>query len=152
MKHFRLAGIASLIPLLLVLSSCGRKNEEGTATRDNTQQTPEASVTEVDMGRRINSAHQVEEKTDTFAPIDTLWASVRTENTPAGTRLLARWVYTEGDAEQIITEETHTTEQAGTGYTSFFAFNPDAWPVGSYELRIGVDGDIKKVKEFHVSS
>lgn len=139
-----------LLPLLAVLASCGRKNDA--TTGGTPAQTPAVSIADVEVGRRINSAHQIEMVTDTFAPGDTLWASVKTENTPSGTRILARWVFTEGDAEQIISEETHTTAQSGTGYTSFYAYNPSTWPPGTYELRVGLDGEVKKTKEFRVES
>jgi hypothetical protein len=142
--------LLAVMPLLLILSSCGgQKNDSTTGTPSAT---PAVNIAEVEVGRRINSAHQIEQASDTFSPADTLWASVKTENTPAGTRILARWVFTEGDAEQIISEETHTTAQTGTGYTSFYAYNPSTWPPGSYELRVGVDGEIKKTKEFRVES
>jgi hypothetical protein len=142
--------LMAIIPLMLIVAACGRKDN---ATTGAPAATPaQVTVADLEVGRRINSAHQIEQASDTFSPADTLWASVKTENTPSGTRILARWVYTEGDAEQIISEETHTTAQSGTGYTSFFAYNPSTWPPGSYEVRVGVDGEIKKTKEFHVES
>jgi len=142
-----------LAPLLLFAFfafACGRKDQNTGGSTE--QQKRAATVASLDTGRRINSAHQIEDGTEVFAPGDTLWASVKTEDTPAGTRILARWVYTEGDVDQIVTEETRTTANAGTGYSSFFAYNPTGWPTGSYEIRIGLDGEMKKTKEIHVKA
>lgn len=109
-----------------------------------------ATVADVSLGRAVNSAQQVVASTDTFAPMDTIFVAVKTENTPAGTRVLARWVFTEGGTEQIVSERELTTTQAGTGYTSFFIANPGPWPAGSYQVRIGLNGEIKENKTFSV--
>jgi len=109
-----------------------------------------ATVADVSLGRAVNRAQQVDVPTDTFAPMDSVFAAVKTENTPAGTRILARWVFTEGGTEQIVSEKEITTTQAGTGYTSFFIANPGPWPAGSYQVRIGLNGEIKEKKAFSV--
>lgn len=150
--HRSTAALVVLVPLLFLAASCGKHVDEGKVSETQEQQAAPLTVSDLDVGRRVNTAHQIEEATDTFAPRDTLWASVKMENTPSGTRLLTRWVYTEGGAEQIIAEETHTTATSGTDYTSFFIANPAPWPTGSYELRVGADGEIRKVKEFHIQS
>jgi hypothetical protein len=142
---------AYLVVVACLLSACQKK--EGTNRPDAGAPAPpreQARLTEVRLGHGVNSAHQVEQPADEFAPRDTIWASVKTESTPPETQILARWVYTEGGQEQIVAEDTHTTAQAGTGYTSFFAINPSAWPAGSYELRVGLDGEIKDTKKFSV--
>ena len=153
MRSHRSTALVSLVPLLfLAASSCGKRGDEGGVQETQEKQAAPLTVSELDVGRRVNTAHQIDGATDTFTPEDTVWASVKTENTPSNTRLLTRWVYTEGDLEQIIAEETHTTVTAGTGYTSFFIANPDPWPTGSYEVRVGVEGEIRKVREFHIQS
>jgi hypothetical protein len=109
-----------------------------------------ARVTEVSLGRAVNTAQQVDQPTSVFAPADTIFASVKTENTPAGTRITARWVYTEGGAENVVSENDLLTTQAGTGWTSFYITNPGPWPAGSYEFRVGVNGEVKESKGFSV--
>jgi hypothetical protein len=96
------------------------------------------------------TAQQVDRPTETFAPADTIFASVRTENTPAGTRLTARWVYTEGGTETVVSENDLLTTQSGTGWTSFHITNPGPWPAGTYEFRVGVNGEVKESKSFSV--
>ncbi len=143
--------LACLVLLACLLGACQKKESaDRTDAEGPAPVREEARLTDVALGHGVNSAHQVEQVADEFAPGDTIWASVKTEGTPAQTRILARWVYTEGGKEQVVTEDTHTTAQAGTGYTSFFVTNPNPWPAGSYELRVGLDGEIKDTKKFSV--
>jgi hypothetical protein len=130
---------------LALVAGCGQKQPAPEA------QPVAAKIAEVTLGRAVNSAHQVDHAMDTFAPTDSIFASVKTENTPAGTRISTRWVYTEGGAENIITENALTTTTAGTGYTSFHIANPGPWPAGSYEVRVGLNGEVKETKSFRVS-
>jgi hypothetical protein len=147
----RTAAVACIFSALLLVTSCGgNRNTERDRGDAGTQQAAEVRVSDLNVGRRVNSAHQIETMSDRFAPGDTVWASVRTENAPAGSRILTRWVYTEGGSEQIVAEETHTTAMAGTGYTSFFVANPVPWPAGSYEVRVSLDGEVRQTKEFRV--
>ncbi len=149
--HYRSARLLACIVLAVALTGCSRKEgPEGTGEDAATATPPEPTITEVETGRRVTSAHQVEEPVTSFAPTDTIWASVETRDTPAGTRILARWVYTEGTDEQVIGEETLTTANAGTGYTSFFVANPEPWPEGDYEVRIGIGSEVKETKTFSV--
>ena len=75
---------------------------------------------------------------------------MKTENTPAGTQLIARWIHKADGQEHLIVEEPHTTAQAGTGWTSFYAANANGWPTGDYELRIVTDGQVRETKSFTV--
>jgi hypothetical protein len=136
---------------MMLAVSCGNREPQ-----PRTGETPNAGVvvapdvTEVALGRSVNTAEQVDQPTNEFTPADTIFASVKTENTPVGTRIMARWIYTEGGAEQVVSENELQTTEAGTGYTSFYLANPSPWPAGSYELRVGVNGEIKETKGFSV--
>jgi hypothetical protein len=134
--------IALLAVALLFVASCAKK--------ESAPPVVEVQVAAVDLGRGVNTAQQIDQPMDTFSPTDTIWASVRTEHTPAGTKIQARWVYTEGGAEQIVTETEHMTAKEGTGFTSFFIANPAPWPAGKYELRVGTNGKIQETKGFNV--
>lgn len=151
----RLQHWSLVLPLVLTVAltiGCNRREGgdagNGKTAGDTTRM--EVKVTEVQLGRGVDTAHQITEAIDTFAPGDTIWAAVRTENTPAGATIVARWVYTESGEDQMVGEETHTTAQSGTGWTSFFAANPNPWPAGSYELRIVTDGQVRETKGFSV--
>ena len=145
MRTSAVAVRSSVVLMSLVLvAGCGNKQPAQEVQ-------PVAKIADVSLGRAVNSAHQVDVSTDTFAPGDSIFAAVKTENTPVGTRITARWVYTEGGAENVISESDLTTTVPGTGYTSFHITNPGPWPVGSYEVRVGLNGEIKETKGFRVS-
>jgi hypothetical protein len=152
MRLHRWGLAASLVIAVGLTLACNKREgaDEGNGKTAGDTTRMEVRVTEVQLGRGVDTAHQITEVIDTFAPGDTIWAAVRTENTPAGTSIVARWVYTEGGDDQIVGEETHTTAQSGTGWTSFFAANPNPWPAGSYELRIVTDGQVRETKGFSV--
>lgn len=134
---------ACIAVAMLFTASCGKKQAQDAPVAT-------ARVTEVTLGRAVNTAQQVDHPTDAFAPVDTIFASVKTEDTPAGTRITARWIYTEGGAESVVSENELVTTQAGTGCTSFHITNPGPWPAGSYEFRVGVNGEVKDSKGFSV--
>jgi hypothetical protein len=110
----------------------------------------QAEITEVSLGKRVNTAQQVDQPTQTFTPVDTIFASVKTANTPVGTRITAVWVYTEGGADHVVSQNDLSTTQAGTGYTAFHVINPGPWPAGSYQVRVGLNGQVKETKNFSV--
>lgn len=148
MRRLSFAGwLGCIAAVLMLAASCGNR-EPAPGTGQAPAVAPD--VTEVSLGRAVNTAQQIDRPTEEFAPADTIYASVKTENTPAGTRILARWVYTQGGAEQVVSENELVTTEAGTGYTSFHVINPGLWPAGSYELRVGVNGEIKETKGFSV--
>jgi len=134
--------MAVLAIAVLCVASCAKKQSAPPVV--------EVQIGAVDLGRGVNTAQQIDQPMDTFSPTDTIWASVRTDNTPAGTKIQARWVYTEGGAEQVVTETEHTTANSGTGFTSFFIANGTPWPAGKYELRVGTNGKFQETKGFNV--
>ncbi len=129
------------IALMLVVACAKKEANQAPAT---------AMVTDVSLGRAVNSAQQVNVAVDTFTPSDTIFASVKTESTPVGTRISARWLFTEGGTEQVVSEKELVTNQPGTGYTSFYIVNPGPWPAGKHQVRIGLNGAMKETKGFTV--
>ena len=151
MRVHRTHCLTVLIIAAALISGC-QKTRTGEETERESPGTPEAAVkiTEVELGRSVNSASRVDQPTDEFSPSDTIYASVKTENTPAETTIRARWVYTEAGEEQTVAEDTHTTAVEGTGYTHFFIASPNPWPAGSYELRIQIGGASQETARFSV--
>jgi hypothetical protein len=141
---------AALLFALLAAAACSRSDREG-RTGDAPADAPEPEIVSVQVGRQVDSAQRVTDPTETFAPDDTLWASVETRDTPAGATIAVRWLYTEGGDEQLVAEDSHTTSAAGSGFTSFHATNADPWPAGSYQVRVRVNGGKEQTKAFRVS-
>ena len=112
---------------------------------------PVAAVTAVDLGSAVDSDGRVVAGTSTFAPTDTITASVTTDTgapqkTASGT-LGARWTFEDG---QVVNEESKTFQFDGRGVTNFQIRKPDGWPVGRYRVEIMLDGDVVQTRDFEV--
>ena len=111
---------------------------------------PLAAVTAVDLGSTVDTDGRVVTGTSTFAPSDTITASVTTDTgaqTSATGPLGARWTYEDG---QVVNEESKTFEFDGRGITNFQISKPDGWPAGRYRVEILLDGDIVQTRDFEV--
>lgn len=105
-------------------------------------------VAAVDLGTSITADRKVTAPAATFAPTDTIYASVTTEGAAPGVTLTARWTYEDG---QLVDEATQTLVPAGPATTAFRIARPDGWPTGRYKVEISADGTVVMAKEFLVS-
>ena len=114
--------------LFLVVFACRGKQPEPT---------PAASVrvSEITLGRAIGADKRVTDKTDSFAPRDTIYAVVVTEGSSPSAVLKARWTYGAG---QLVDETTQTIAPTGTAVSEFHVSKPDGWPKGNYQVEISL--------------
>ncbi|MBJ6979200.1 MULTISPECIES: hypothetical protein [unclassified Luteimonas] len=112
---------------------------------------PVVSVTAVDLGNAIGADNRVTTPATTFAPTDTIYASVATTSSdpasPQRGQLTARWTY-EGD--QAVDETSQAFDFTGTGATAFKISKPDGWPTGNYRVEILHDGGVVQTRDFEV--
>ena len=110
-----------------------------------------ASVTSVDLGNAIGADMKVATASTTFAPTDTIYASVATSTSdPAASvpgTLKATWTFEDG---QVVNEETKSVNLTGAGNTEFHIAKPDGFPAGSYKVEISLDGNVVQSKDFTV--
>lgn len=128
------------LALGLALGACGGGDAEESAAPADTTPVVEAapvSVTGVTMGRAIGPDGRVTDATTTFAPGDTIYASVETEGTADAATLTALWSYEDG---QVVNESNRTIAPDGPANTEFHVSKPDGWPAGGYEVVISLDG------------
>lgn len=138
--HRSLAALA----VLITLAACGRKDAGPVADTTMAVAPPPApapSVTAIDVGRHLGADRRVSDTTSVFAPRDTLYVSVVTENAGPTARLTARWKFQDG---QVVdsTSQTVAASAAATGtmsVTEFHAVKPDGWPVGTYTVDLWLD-------------
>ena len=145
---------ARFIPALgLVISmlvvGCAKKEAPAPPPERETTAPPAAavSVTAVDVGRTLNPDKSIAEKTDSFKPADTIYASIATQGT--GTAVIkARWVFEDGT---VIDESEQTIAPTEPARTEFHVSKPDGWPAGRYRVEVTVNGANAGTKEFTVS-
>jgi hypothetical protein len=105
-----------------------------------------ARVASVELGSALDASKRVVGPKTTFAPDQTIYASVATQGWEGPVELTARWTYEDG---QVVNESTQTA-QAGPGTTEFHIAKPSGWPAGTYQVEILADGASVATQRFEV--
>ena len=146
--HTRLYGISILaLAVVAVLSAActtGRENPGATGT---TGTSAGVRVSQVDLGRSLTADKTINDRTDSFKPTDTIYASILTEGAAPTATLKARWTYQDG---QAVKESTQTIAPTGDARTEFHISKPDGWPTGKYKLEVSLNGSSAATKDFEV--
>jgi hypothetical protein len=108
---------------------------------------PDFHVVGVDLGKSVDGANKIASPTTSFAPSDTIYASIATEGVSPSVKLDARWTTT---AAELVAEDTQTFSPKGPARAEFHVAHPRGWPAGQYRLEIGVDGAVVETREFEV--
>lgn len=102
---------------------------------------------ELRVGKAVNADKSVSTDIGTFAPGDTIYASVTTSGSSASTPIRALWTYQDG---QVVSDDTQTISGTGSDMTEFHIAKPDGFPAGSYKLEIFIDGRTAMNRNFDV--
>ena len=105
------------------------------------------SVVDIDMGRHIGPDKKITDKTDDFAPSDTIYGSIHTSGTATNVAVVGRWTFENGTA---VDERTNTISPTGDANTEFHVMKPGGWPKGKYTLHILIDGKEVRTKDVTV--
>ena len=105
------------------------------------------SVTGVELGRQLGADKKIPQPATTFAPADTIYASVATDGAVGSATLTARWTFEGG---QQVSEGSETIAPTGPAVTEFHISKPDGWPAGKYKVEILLNGSSAATKEFEV--
>jgi hypothetical protein len=145
--HTRLLGTSILaLTLVAVLSSACTKSSENPGSTGTTG-TIGVRVSHIDLGRSLTADKAINDKTDSFKPNDTIYASIVTEGSAATATLKARWTYQDG---QAVNESTQTIAPTGEARTEFHVSKTDGWPAGKYKLEVFLNGSSAATKDFEV--
>jgi len=144
----------------LALVGCKKKEEAVAAPPVATEPAPApapapvatASVVSVDLGNAVGADMKVTTPATTFAPKDTIYASIATNTSdPMASvpgKLTAKWSHV--DSNQTVNEESKDIAFAGPGVTTFQIAKPDGWPAGKYKVEVSLDGAVVQTREFEV--
>jgi hypothetical protein len=135
-------------------AACAKKDD---ATTDNVAGgtvdtsgaiTPAAfKVSDVKLGKSLNTDKTIKDNTDDFGVRDTIYASVKTEGSATGATLMARWTFQDG---QVVEEQTQTINATGDSITEFHVMKATAWPKGTYKLAIMLNGTEVETEDFEI--
>jgi hypothetical protein len=145
----RLFGTSILaLTLAGVLSGACNRSSQNPGTTGTTGTDVGVRVSQVDVGRSLTADKTIGDKTDSFKPTDTIYASIITEGTSSAATLKARWTYQDG---QVVDESTQTIAPTGNARTEFHISKPDGWPAGKYKLEVFLNGTPVATKDFTVA-
>ncbi|EIL98148.1 hypothetical protein RHOFW104T7_16045 [Rhodanobacter thiooxydans] len=165
--------LAVSLAAMLVLGACGKNNNESAAPSPSTAPPPAATapasapapapattapsamnngapatvtVGSVELGSTVDANHKILASGTSFAPKDTIYASVDTSGNGNAT-LAAKWTYQDG---QVVHEDSKTLNAMGPETTAFMISKPDGFPAGNYKVDISLDGNQVASKDFSV--
>lgn len=127
---------------LLAIAACDG-GDEYTEDGQPVEKTDVRAV-RVDFGRTVDSSKRLSDTTDTFAPTDHVFASVRTKGSSPKTTLGVRWKNPMGDE---INSSNVWIRPTGDTSTVFDFSQQVPWTPGQYTLLVRVNG--KEVKTAH---
>jgi len=146
--HTRLFGTAFLAATLAaVLSAACTKSRENPGATGTSGTSVGVRVSQIDMGRSLTADKTIDDRTDSFKPNDTIYASILTEGAAPTATLKARWTYQDG---QAVDESTQTIAPTGDARTEFHISKPNGWPTGKYKLEVLLNGSSAGTKDFEV--
>jgi hypothetical protein len=112
---------------------------------------PTPTVVAVVVGNSVGPDGSVTAAGSTFAPADTITASVQTNAIGAAGNvsgvLATRWLFEGG---QLVNEESRNVSFNGAGTTNFQISNPGGWPAARYSLEVSLNGSVVETAQFEV--
>ena len=146
--HTRLFGTSILaLTLAAVLSAACTRSSDNSGATGTTGTSVGVRVSQIDIGRSLTADKTINDKTDSFKPTDTIYASILTEGAAPAATLKARWTYQDG---QAVKESTQTIAPTGDARTEFHISKPDGWPTGKYKLEVFLNDSSAATKDFEV--
>lgn len=140
------AAIAAAMALVLSVALACKKPEPAPAPAPPAPAPAGLQVSDVQVGNAIGADRRIATPLDTFAPTDTIYASVVTTGSAPRATVTARFTYEDG---QVVEESSQ--ELAGAGVTEFHISKPDGWPTGAYKLEVLLDGQSVATRDFRVA-
>jgi hypothetical protein len=150
MRHLRRWSMPVAASLLAAVAACNEsqrnKTDSAAGAVENNVRTA-LSVIDVDMGRGVDTERKISDKTDDFAPNDTIYASVHTSGTATSSPVVGRWTFQDGT---VVDEKTDNVTTNGDARTVFFIAKPAGLARGKYTLHVLVDGKEVRTKDVEV--
>lgn len=155
--------LAASLAAVLALSACGKKDESAPSTPPPAATAPApapaatapmamnnapAAVTfsSVELGSTVDASNKILASSTSFAPTDTIYASVDTSGSGNAT-LAAKWTYQDG---QTVHEDSKTLNAMGPETTAFMISKPGGFAAGNYKVDISLNGSHVASKDFTV--
>jgi hypothetical protein len=144
----RYPAIVLLGALAMALPGCKKNSNAGAGEAGSTETaTAAASISEIQVGRRLTADKRVAQATTSFSPRDTIYAVALTQGSSPNATITARWTYEDGG--QVVKEDSHSIAASGSEATEFHIAKPSGWPKGKYRVTLTLNGSTES-KDFEV--
>jgi len=141
--------VGPCLVLLAVLGGC--RGRDGAPDAQVAAASPalrsDVTVTEIVLGRSIETSRRVGEPRESFAPGDTVYVSVVIEGSARRVALKARWT---SQDSRVVSEATLDIAPSGTTVSEFHISRPEGLPPGPYQVEIFLDGASAGKRTFSV--
>jgi hypothetical protein len=137
----------ALLAALAAAPGCKKGTDQPVGGSATETATAAASISEVQLGKRLTSEKRVAESTTSFSPRDTIYAVAVTQGSSPNAMVTARWTYEDGG--QVVKEDSRTIAASGTEATEFHISKPGGWPKGKYRVTLSLAGSTES-KDFEV--
>ena len=143
---------ACALATVLVVAACGGNDADDGMAGDTTAMQPSTtlSVSGVELGKSVGADERVAMPMTTFAPSDTVYASIATDGAPPSATLTAVWTFMQDGERARVESYSRTINPGGPASTAFFISRPDGWPTGQYEVETFADGRSVETRQFQV--
>ena len=139
---------AGLVLAAMTTAACTRADRTYTDSATGTVATPEAvRIDDVTLGKGLGADKKVLDATDSFSPMDTIRATVKTTGVGLNALLNARWMYQDS---VLVEEQSQTISPTGDTWTEFHITKATAWPKGKYRLVVSLNGREIEAENFSV--
>jgi hypothetical protein len=139
------AGVVSLLALGACKKADAPAADSPAAAVPVTTEAPKPlEVGDIDMGRHIGPDQKITDKTDDFAPGDTIYAAVDTKNAGSG-KLTARWNAEDG---KVVKTDSMMVSPTADATTAFWLVAPVK--VGKYSVHVMLNDVEAKTKDITV--
>jgi hypothetical protein len=110
-----------------------------TETPDRARAAEQVKATDIDLGRSIDADKQIQDKTRSFKPTDTIYVSVDTKGASPGAPITARFTFQDG---QLVHQEQAVIAPDGKEHTEFHLTKADGFPAGQYDVEVKVGSKV----------
>ncbi len=158
--------LAASLAAVLALSACGKKEEStsptpsppppgatamapapaATAATATSVEAAPVSFSALELGSAVDANNRVLNSGTSFAPKDTIYASVETGGSGSAT-LAAKWSYQDGT---VVHEDSKVLDAKGSQTTAFMISKPSGFAAGNYKVEISLNGNEVANKDFSV--
>lgn len=156
--------LAASLAAALALSACGKKDEStsqipssappsamapapaATAATATSGEVAPVSFNALELGSTVDATNRILAVGTSFAPKDTIYASVETGGSGNAT-LAAKWSYQDGT---VVHEDSKVLDAKGAQTTAFMISKPSGFAAGNYKVEISLNGNVVANKDFSV--